>query len=79
MAAARAALGMKVPLMVDANSGYTDIEHAQPVAEMLQRYNVTWFEEPCVWHDLQCARAVHALGVVREMLDVVRGRFSVKK
>ena len=59
MAAVRAALGSdSVPLMVDANSGYTDEAHAGPIADMLARYHVYWFEEPCVWDDLQCARAV---------------------
>lgn len=64
VAAARAALGNQIPLMVDANSGYTSVEYAEPVAAMLRRYNVTWFEEPCVWNDLVCARQVRALDLV---------------
>lgn len=58
VAAVRSALGPHVPLMVDANSGFTRPETALDLANFLVTHNVTWFEEPCVWNDLQCARAV---------------------
>eukprot|EP00730_Choanoeca_flexa_P011775 TRINITY_DN2798_c0_g1_i1.p1 TRINITY_DN2798_c0_g1~~TRINITY_DN2798_c0_g1_i1.p1 ORF type:complete len:411 (+),score=108.65 TRINITY_DN2798_c0_g1_i1:160-1392(+) len=58
VAAVRGAIGDDTLLMVDANSGYTDETHAGATADMLANYNVYWFEEPCVWNDLQCAKAV---------------------
>ena len=43
---ARKLLGPNVTLMVDANGGFDNITHAMAVAEMLLKYNYTWFEEP---------------------------------
>ena len=40
----RAALKPGTILMGDANGGYTDIEHAQPIAELMAQNDFKWFE-----------------------------------
>lgn len=62
VAACRQAIGPAAALMVDANSGFTDAFHALQLAAFLKTQQVAWFEEPCVWNDLQCNRLVQTHG-----------------
>lgn len=55
VAAARAAIGPKVELMVDANGAYTR-KQALAMAERFARHGVTYFEEPVSSDDLEGLR-----------------------
>jgi L-alanine-DL-glutamate epimerase-like enolase superfamily enzyme len=50
VAAARKAAGPDFVLAVDANRGWT-AEDAIRFARLVERYDIRWFEEPCLWHD----------------------------
>jgi D-galactarolactone cycloisomerase len=46
VAAAREAIGPDTPLMVDVNCHWDSIDGALKFAQAIERYNITWFEEP---------------------------------
>ena len=50
VAAARKAAGPDFVLAVDANRGWT-AEDAIRFARLVERHDIRWFEEPCLWHD----------------------------
>jgi L-alanine-DL-glutamate epimerase-like enolase superfamily enzyme len=61
--AVRKAVGDKVRLMADANSGYTP-KRAIAVGRLLERHNYYWFEEPCPYWELEwTAEVTKALDV----------------
>jgi len=61
--AVRRAIGPDVALLVDANQRFT-VEHAIRLGRRLEEFNLTWFEEPVLAHDLDgSARVAAALDV----------------
>ena len=48
--AARKAAGPDFVLAVDANRGWP-AEEAIRFAHLIERFDIRWFEEPCLWHD----------------------------
>jgi len=59
VAAVREAIGPDVNLMVDANQGYS-FPVALKMARELEKYEVSWFEEPIPSHDLDSLAALAA-------------------
>ncbi len=48
--AARKAAGPEFVLAVDANRGWS-AQDAIRFARLIEKFDIAWFEEPCVWHD----------------------------
>jgi D-galactarolactone cycloisomerase len=46
VAAARTAIGPKIPLMLDTNCFWSDVEDARAAARQLQAHDLAWLEEP---------------------------------
>lgn len=57
--AVRDAIGPDVGLLVDANQGLT-IKHAISLARRLEPFELVWFEEPVITHDLRGSAEVRA-------------------
>jgi len=57
--AVRSAIGPQVPLMVDANQGFT-VDHAIRLGRRLEGFDLTWFEEPVVHYDYEGSARVAA-------------------
>jgi len=61
--AVREVIGQDISLMVDANQRLT-IEHAIKLGRKLEKFNITWFEEPLPAYDLEgSARVAAALDI----------------
>ncbi|CAL4149353.1 unnamed protein product [Meganyctiphanes norvegica] len=59
IAAVRDAIGPNMKLMVDANHAYS-VPTAVHLAKEMEKYNVSWFEEPVVPEDIEGYRRVQA-------------------
>ena len=59
VAAVREVTGPDINLMADANQGFT-VNHAIRLGRELERYNLTWFEEPVQAYDLSGSARVAA-------------------
>jgi len=59
VAAVREAIGREVPLMVDANQGFT-VYHAIRLGRRLEAFDLTWFEEPVAHYDYRGSAEVAA-------------------
>ena len=57
--AVRQAIGPEVDLMVDANQRFT-VEHAIRLGRKMEKFNLTWFEEPVPAHDIEGSARVAA-------------------
>jgi len=58
-AAVREAIGPGIALMADANQGFS-VAHAIRLGRAVERYDLTWFEEPVMAYDLEGAARVAA-------------------
>jgi L-alanine-DL-glutamate epimerase-like enolase superfamily enzyme len=58
-AAVRQAIGPEVALMADANQGFS-VNHAIRLGRAIERYDLTWFEEPVQAYDLEGSARVAA-------------------
>lgn len=58
-------LGPGIRLMVDANGGYEDLRHVTEVAQILNRSDYFWFEEPVPFWNYDLTKQVRDLGLVR--------------
>ncbi len=48
--AARKGAGDEFWIAVDANRGWP-VSEAAKFARLIEKYNIAWFEEPCLWYD----------------------------
>ena len=60
----RAALKPGTILMGDANGGYTDIEHAKPIAELMAQNDFKWFEEPFPWWQYDLHKQFYDMNII---------------
>jgi len=63
VAAVREAIGEEMKLMVDANHAYS-VPTAVHLAKEMEKYNVSWFEEPVVPEDIEGYRRVQAKTII---------------
>jgi len=54
----------RIKLIVDANGGYSDAEHAKPAAVLLGEHHYEWFEEPVPFWNIEQTKVVKKFGVV---------------
>lgn len=71
--AAREAIGSQTMLFVDANGGYGRKE-ALAMADVLQRFDVTWYEEPVSQNDVQGLRFIRER--VPPAIEVTAGEYG---
>lgn len=64
VAAVRKAVGDDIELMVDANQGFS-FDEAWDMAQRLEDYGVSWFEEPFPVYEVDTYRALHDIASVR--------------
>ena len=72
VALARSVIGPDTELYVDANGGYGSVAQAVRVAYKMERFGVTWFEEPVSSQDVAGLAAVRG----QVLADVAAGEYS---
>jgi len=63
VAAVRKAIGKDMKLMVDANHAYS-VPTAVHIAHEMEKYNISWFEEPVIPEDIQGYRRVQSKTII---------------